>query len=86
MATERTAVLILRAWTEARPTGRLRVSLRHTSTAGAGIWRTAHLADAQATEHFVSAWLHEIETGTTGSHRPPTSDSGEAASNGAGSD
>lgn len=84
MDTERTAVLILRAWAEARPSG-LRVSIRHTSAVGNGLWRTVHLSDAKATERFVSTWLRELEETITEA-APPTPDDDTPASNGASPD
>ncbi len=60
MATERTAVLILRAWSVSQPSG-LRASIRHTSAAGTGLWHTVHLADSRAVERFISTWLREMD-------------------------
>jgi len=57
MATERTAVLIVRAWAEDHPSTALRVSIRFTPIVGRSSWETRNLTDAGEVAEFVRSWL-----------------------------
>ncbi len=61
MATERTAVLIIRAWVEPHPSSPLRANIRSTTDVAAGFESTLNLADADAVAQVVRTWLREVE-------------------------
>lgn len=69
MPTERTSVLILRAWRESSPP-RLRATIQHTQSVGDTAWHTEHLAAVPAIAVFVHAWLEQLAERTTDTHGP----------------
>ncbi|MQA01047.1 MAG: hypothetical protein GEU80_17315 [Dehalococcoidia bacterium] len=72
MVTDRTAVLIVRAWAEPDAPSSLRASARYTSAVGVGAWHTIKFADPDAIAEFVRAWLAEVEAGASSREEPET--------------
>lgn len=60
MTTERTGLLIIRAWTEAGSCKPLRAQIRVSSDVGAGFDRTLTVARAEEVVAVVQEWLAEI--------------------------
>ena len=63
MASDRTALLIIRAWTEEGSSEPLRAHIRLTSDVSSGIDRTLTLAQADAVCATVREWLAEVLSG-----------------------
>ncbi|MCK9487710.1 MAG: hypothetical protein M0R73_13635 [Dehalococcoidia bacterium] len=68
MVTDRTAVLILRAWAEPHGPSTLRASARYSTAAGRNAWRALNLHGPEAIAAFVHGWLLEVEADAA---RPP---------------
>jgi hypothetical protein len=62
--TERTGLLIIRAWTEPGSSEPLRVQVRLSTDVSAGFARTLTLAGAEAVCATVQEWLADIQRGT----------------------
>ena len=62
--TERTGLLIIRAWTEQGSSEPLRVQVRLSTDVSAGFERTLKLARAEAVCAAVEEWLADILRGT----------------------
>lgn len=60
MASDRTALLIIRAWTEEGSSDPLRAQIRFTKDVSCGFERTLTLAQADAVCATVREWLAEI--------------------------
>jgi len=60
--TDRTGLLIIRAWTEQGSSQPLRAQIRLSSDVSAGIERTLTLARADAVCAMVQEWLADIES------------------------
>ena len=60
MVTDGTAILIIRAWSDAHTATPLVVRILHTSAVGVEPWHTLTLTDADAVTHFVQVWLAEF--------------------------
>ena len=59
---ERTGLLIIRAWVEADSAKPLRAHVRLTTNLAAGIERELSLADVESVCGLVETWLHEFMT------------------------
>ena len=70
MSSDRTGLLIIRAWIEEGSDEPLRASVRHTTDVSVGIEHAAPLTDADATADMVRLWLREVL-----SNRQPFEDS-----------
>ena len=65
MPTQRTGLLIIRAWVEPGSTRPLRAQLRITEDVSAGMERTVTLAHAGAVGAVVDGWLEAMVRGGT---------------------
>ena len=70
MSSDRTGLLIIRAWIEEGSEEPLRASVRLTTDLAVGIERSVTLTDADATADMVRLWLREVL-----SNRQPFEDS-----------
>ena len=61
MADDRTAVLIIRAWSEPHPEAPLRATVRRTTDVAHGFHASESLADAEAVTQVVRTWLREVQ-------------------------
>ena len=62
MPSDRTGLMIIRAWTEPGSTEPLRAQLRLTTDVSAGIERTLILSQSEAVCAAVNEWLADIST------------------------
>jgi len=62
MLSDRTALLIIRAWTEQDSPEPLRANIRLTTDVTTGFQRSLTLARPDGIKAEVDAWLHEIQT------------------------
>jgi hypothetical protein len=62
MLSDRTALLIIRAWVEDESPEALRAQLRLTTDVSTGFQRTLTLARPESITAAVDAWLREIQT------------------------
>lgn len=60
MYSDRTALLIIRAWLERESLEPLRARVRLTTDVSAGFEQELTLADVQAVSLAVEAWLHDV--------------------------
>jgi hypothetical protein len=60
MPSQRTGLLIIRAWLEPGSTEPLRAHIRVTNDISAGIERTVALAESDTVMQLVDEWLHGI--------------------------
>jgi len=61
MASERTAVLIIRAWVEPHPAAPLRANIRRTTDLTGGFQSTLNLTDSDVIAGIVQEWLREVQ-------------------------
>lgn len=61
MASELTAVLIIRAWVEPHPAAPLRANIRRTTDVAGGFQSTLNLTDADVIAGIVQEWLREVQ-------------------------
>jgi hypothetical protein len=63
MPTERTGLLVIRAYLERGSSSPLRAEIRLTSDVSMGIERTVNLVDPEVAVQVVRAWLHGLLEG-----------------------
>jgi len=62
MESERTAVLIIRAWVEPHPHAPLRANVRRTTDVGGGFQSTLNVTDSDVIAGIVQQWLRDVQT------------------------
>lgn len=62
MLGDRTALMIIRVWSEEGSLEPLRANIRVTTDVSTGVQRTFTLAQPEAIKEAVDAWLQEIQT------------------------
>ena len=62
MLGDRTALMIIRVWSEGQSLEPLRANIRVTTDVSTGFQRTLTLAQPEAIKEVVDAWLQEIQT------------------------
>ena len=60
MTSDRTALLLIRAWVEQGSSSPLRADVRQTADVSAGFERSSTLTDAEGVTDIVRAWLDTI--------------------------
>lgn len=68
MASERTAVLIIRAWIEPHPAAPLRANIRRTTDVAGGFQSSLNLTDSDVIAGIVQQWLREVQAAEGGDH------------------
>jgi hypothetical protein len=61
MASERTAVLIIRAWVEPHPAAPLRANIRRTTDVAGGFQSSLNLTNSDVIAGIVQQWLLEVQ-------------------------
>ncbi|PKN82598.1 MAG: hypothetical protein CVU47_02450 [Chloroflexi bacterium HGW-Chloroflexi-9] len=61
MESERTAVLIIRAWVEPHPAAPLRANIRRTTDVAGGFQSTLNVTESDVIAGIVQQWLRDVQ-------------------------